>query len=331
MNILAGDIGGTNARLALFTTDGLGPLRIARERTYPSSKYPGLGEIVLEFVRDDKTEVAAACFAVAGPVVGGDIKASNLPWLIHGKALATQIGVKRTALINDFDAVGYGVTQLGAGDVETLQTGNSVKDGPIALLGAGTGLGQGLVLRMDGRTSIVPSEGGHVTFAARNEVEWGLARYLSAKYGGHISYERVLSGPGLVATYHYVVESGLAPAAPSVTDEMLQTDPAAVISAHAMADSDHACSVALALFTSIYGSQAGNVAMATLSTGGVYLAGGIAKRIIPLLRSGDFLKSFADKGRMGALLASIPVHVITNGMVGLLGAAAHAADRATAA
>ncbi len=320
MKVLAGDIGGTNARLAVFAFEGQGLSRV-HEQIYPSAKYDGLGAIVTEFRRTYTDDLSAACFAVAGPVVDGDIKTSNLPWVVHGRALAAEIDVPRTTLINDFDAVGYGVTRLAATDVETLQVGLPAPDGPIAVLGAGTGLGQGLVLRDGGRTRIVPSEGGHATLAARTDVEWGLAKYLVARYGGHVSYERVLSGAGLVSTYHYVVECGLAPAQPAVTAAMERETPAAVITNQAIAGTDQACMTAVDIFASIYGSQAGNVALMTLSTGGVYLAGGIARRIVPLLRSGDFLRSFAAKGRMSPLLSSVPVRVIMNDFVGLLGAA----------
>jgi glucokinase len=321
MNVLAGDIGGTNARLAVFAADGT-TLRCAREHIFPSATYAGLGAIVTEFRRGDSTAVDAACFAVAGPVVGGDIRTSNLPWVVRTADLAREIGVARTTLINDFDAVGFGVTRLGPKDVETLQAGVPDANGPLGLLGAGTGLGQALVLHEAGGIRVVASEGGHATFAARNEIEWGLAKFLAAQHdGGHVSYERVLSGSGLVSVYQYMVASGLAPETAAIASEMKTQLPAAVVTTHGVAGDDKACVMAVQLFASIYGSQAGNVVLATLSTGGVYLAGGIARRILPVLRSGDFLRSFTEKGRMASLLAKIPVHVITNDLVGLLGAA----------
>jgi glucokinase len=321
MNVLAGDIGGTNARLAVFAVDGT-TLRSVHDHVFPSGQYDSLATIVTEFRRNDGTDVSAACFAVAGPVVGGDIKASNLPWMVRGSELARAIGVPRTTLINDFDAVGFGVTRLGPTDIETLQPGEPDPNGPIALLGAGTGLGQGLVLREPTGVRVVPSEGGHATFAARNDVEWGLAKFLAAqKGGGHVSYERVLSGAGLVAVYQYIVSCGLAKEDPAVAAEMKTQVPAAVVTAHGVGRTDAACVMAVELFASVYGSQAGNVVLQTLSTGGVYLAGGIARRILPVLRAGGFLKSFTEKGRMAGLLSKIPVHVITNDMIGLLGAA----------
>jgi glucokinase len=321
MNVLAGDIGGTNARLAVFAVDGT-TLRSVRDHVFPSGQYDSLATIVTEFRRGDGTNVGAACFAVAGPVVGGDIKASTLPWVVRGAELARAIGVPRTTLINDFDAVGFGVTRLGPADTETLQSGTPDPTGPIALLGAGTGLGQGLVLREPTGVQVVPSEGGHATFAARNETEWGLAKFLAAQHdGGHVSYERVLSGGGLVAIYQYIVASALAKEDPVVAAEMKAQLPAGVITTRGVAGTDAACVMTVELFVSVYGAQAGNVVLQTLSTGGVYLAGGIARRILPVLRAGGFLKSFTDKGRMAGLLSKIPVHVITNDMIGLLGAA----------
>jgi glucokinase len=321
MNVLAGDIGGTNARLGVFAVEG-STLRCVREHVYPSGQYDSLATIVTEFRRDDGTNVGAACFAVAGPVVDGEIKASNLPWVVRATELAARIGVRRTTLINDFDAVGYGVTRLGPTDIETLQVGEPDPTGPLALLGAGTGLGQGLVLRESTGVRVVPSEGGHATFAARNEVEWGLKKFLAAEHaGGHVSYERVLSGAGLVSIYQYIVASGLAPENPVVAAEMKTQLPAAVVTGRGVAGTDPACVQAVQLFSSAYGSQAANVVLQTLSTGGVYLAGGIARRILPVLKAGGFMKSFTEKGRMAELLSKIPAHVITNDMIGLLGAA----------
>jgi glucokinase len=321
MNVLAGDIGGTNARLAVFAVDG-STLKCVREHVYPSGQYDSLETIVTEFQRGDGSTVGAACFAVAGPVVDGVIKTSNLPWVIRTPDLARSISVPRTTLINDFDAVGFGVTRLGPTDIETLQVGLPDPAGPIALVGAGTGLGQGLVLHEPTGVRVVPSEGGHATFAARNDIEWGLAKFLAAEHGGgHVSYERVLSGAGLVAVYQYIVASGLETESPAVAAEMKSQLPAAVVTTRGVAGTDAACVQAVQLFASVYGSQAGNVVLQTLSTGGVYLAGGIARRILPVLRAGGFLKSFTDKGRMAGLLAKIPVHVITNDMIGLLGAA----------
>jgi glucokinase len=278
---------------------------------------------VLEFGVDPGT--VGACFAIAGPVVDGAVHTSNLPWTIKDRELGAEIGVARTRLINDFDAVGHGVTRLGPNDVVALQKGLPVPDGAIALLGPGTGLGQAMLIRGPAGYRVVPSEGGHATLAARNEVEWGLVRFLGEKYGSHVSYERAISGPGLVDIFQYVVARSLAPASASVTDEMKTEPPAAVITRHAMADSDPACVMAADLMVAIFGSQAGNFALTALATGGVYLAGGVSRRILPLLQRGRFLEHFTAKGRFSHLLSVVPVNVITTDDVGLLGAAAVAA------
>lgn len=323
MKLLAGDVGGTNARLATVEVDDRGALRIVRQAVFPSPRYPGLETIVREY--GVEPDVRRACFAIAGPVVDGEVHTSNLPWTIQTAALAAGIGIPLTTLINDFHAVGHGVLQLAPDDVHTLQAGTPVAGGAIALIGPGTGLGQAMVIRDEHDYRVEPSEGGHASLAARSEVEWGLVQYLIARHGPHVSYERAVSGPALIDLYGYVVERGLAPKRDPVAAEMAAENAAAVITRHALAGSDDACAAAVELFVSLLGSQAGNFALAALATGGVYVAGGIARRIVPLLERGSFLRSFADKGRMGRLLAAVPVHVIVNDSVGLLGAAAVAA------
>lgn len=322
VRLLVGDIGGTNTRLAAIEATAAGMV-VVRQQTLSSPKYKTFAQAVLDFGVDPGT--AGACFAIAGPVVDGAVVASNLPWTIHATDLATAIGVPRTHLINDFDAVGHGITRLGADDVVALQQGTPVPDGAIALLGPGTGLGQAMLIRGPAGYRVVPSEGGHVTLAARTEIEWGLVRFLAEKYGGHVSYERAISGPGLVDIYHYVVESAIAPASATVAEEMKVELPAAVITRHSIDSSDPACMKATDLFVAIFGSQAGNFALTALATGGVYLAGGVSRRILPLLQRGAFLKHFADKGRFNHMLSAVPVYVITTDAVGLMGAAAVAA------
>jgi glucokinase len=319
VRLLVGDIGGTNTRLATMEATAAG-MAVFRQKTLSSRKYPTFSQAVLDFGVDPGT--VGACFAIAGPVVDGAVHTSNLPWTIQERELAAEIGVARTHLINDFDAVGHGVTRLGPNDVVELQKGLPVPDGAIALLGPGTGLGQAMLIRGPAGYRVVPSEGGHVTLAARTEIEWGLVRYLAEKYGSHISYERAISGPGLVDTYHYIVERGIAPGSAAVAEEMRTDLPPAVITRHAIDRSDPACVSAAELLVAIFGSQAGNFALTALATGGVYLAGGVSRRILPLLQRGDFLEHFADKGRFSHLLSAVPVYVITSDDVGLLGAAA---------
>ena len=320
MIVLAGDVGGTNARLALVELDGRGA-RITRDARYRSRDYPGLTPIVGRFLADAGSRPDRACFGIACPVVGDDCTAPNLPWTVDARRLAADIGIPRTAIINDFIAVGYGIELLGPSDLATLQEGAPTPRGPIALIGAGTGLGQGFLIWEGDHYRALASEGGHGDFAPSGEVQRGLLLHLRRQFG-RVSWERLLSGPGIVNAYRYLLASGVAPERTVVHDEMEKEDPAMVISRHGTAKTDCLSDRALDLFCQIFGAQAGNLALTVVSTGGVYLAGGIAPRLIERLRSGLFLNAFRNKGRMSELLSRIPVHVIMNPNVGLLGAAA---------
>ena len=323
MKVLAGDIGGTHARLALVeVTDGA--TRIVHDRRFASRSAPGLAPIVRGYLAQAPAAPERACFGIAGPVVDGECRTPNLPWMVSAPALAADIGIPHTTIINDFDAAGYGLGRLGPADLVTLQPGMRAEHGTIALIGAGTGLGQGFLVWDGGRYRVHASEGGHVNFAARDAVEWGLRGTLMDEFG-HVSYERILSGAGLAHLYSYLAVTGFAAERPEVRLEMERDDPAAVVSRHALAGDDPLSVKALDIFASVYGAQAGNLALTVLATGGVYLAGGIAPRIIAKLGDGTFLAAFRGKGRLSDLVARIPVHVIMSPDVGLLGAAAAAA------
>ena len=323
MRVLAGDVGGTNARLALAEVEGPS-VRIDRERRYASRDYPGLAPIVREFLRECQERPQRACFGVACQLVGDECRAANLPWTIAVQSLAAEIGVPRTAVINDFAAAGHGLACLTPPDLATLQAGEPDATGPVALLGAGTGLGEAFLLWDGTHRRVHSSEGGHTDFAPRDDVQFGFAEYLRRRYG-HASRERVLSGPGLADAYLYLASAGRAPEQPAVRAEMEREDPAAVVTRHALAGSDALCSDALDLFVEAFGAQAGDLALTVVATGGVYLAGGIAPRIVERLRDGPFLAAFRDKGRKAGFLSRVPIHVVLNPDVGLLGAAAAAA------
>lgn len=323
MIVLAGDVGGTNARIATVELNGR-TARVAQQSRYPSRDYPGLTPIVRGFCEGLASRPDRACFGIACPVVGDDCTAPNLPWTINARKLADEIGIPRSTIINDFVAVGYGVELLGPADLATLQEGTPATQGPIALIGAGTGLGQGFLLWEGDHYRVLPSEGGHGDYAPHNKLQTGLLQFLHEQFG-RVSWERLLSGAGMVNLYRYLLAAGAAPEQPSVCSEMEKEDPAAVITRHALAKTDCLADRALDLFCELLGAQAGNLALTVISTGGVYLAGGIAPRIAERLKSGPFLTAFRDKGRMTELLSRIPVHVITNPNVGLLGAAAVAA------
>jgi glucokinase len=318
--VLGGDVGGTNARLAIVELDGR-TARITRERKYPSRDYPGLAPIVRRFCEEEGARPDRACFGIACPVVGDDCTAPNLPWTTNARHLAAEIEIPRTTIINDFVAVGYGIESLGPSDLATLQEGKPEPQGPIALIGAGTGLGQGFLLWEKDHYRVLASEGGHGDFAPRGALQAGLLQFLGRQFD-RVSWERLLSGPGMVNTYRYLLAAAVAPEQAAVRTEMEQEDPAAVIARHALAGTDCLSDRALDLFCEILGAQAGNLALTVVATGGVYLAGGIAPRIVDRLRSGPFLTAFRDKGRLSELLSRIPVHVIVNPNVALLGAAA---------
>jgi glucokinase len=321
--VLAGDVGGTNARLATVELEG-GAARLVHQSRYPSADYPGLAPIVHRFFEEAGSRPDRACFGIACPIVGDDCSAPNLPWTTNARALAADIGIPRTAIINDFAAVGYGIELLGPADLVTLQEGTPAPQGAIALIGAGTGLGQGFLIWQGDHYRVLPSEGGHGDFAPSGEVQAGLLRALGEQFG-RVSWERLLSGPGIANIYEYLRASGAAPEQPAVRAELDTDDDGKVIVGHALDRNDGLSVRALELFWEVLGAQAGNLALTVLATGGVYIAGGIAPRIVGRLDGSSFLTAFRNKGRLSPLLARIPMHVIMNPSVGLLGAAAVAA------
>lgn len=306
MIVLAADIGGTASRLALLELDAGLPRIIAR-LSAPSRRVSSLGALAREFLAG-KHPAARACLAVAGPVAGGRVKTTNLPWIVDARVLATEIGVPETILINDFAAIGESLPFLTSDDLVVLQAGVRDPTGPIALIGAGTGLGQGFLFHDGVRYRVRDSEGGHATFASRTERERRLYVFLESRVGP-VSWERILSGSGLVAVYEHL--SGTSSA----------EEPAA-ISARGLAGTDPVAVEALDLFAAVYGAQAGNLALTVLATGGVYLAGGIAPKLIAKLRDGTFMEAFRSKGELEPFLARVPVHVIVNPDAALFGAAA---------
>jgi len=324
--LLAGDIGGTKSLLGVFEHDGTRLIPVVEDR-YESRRFDGIATMARPLLARAGGTIDVACFGIAGPVVGEECRALNLPWMIHRMRLAEEIGVARTLILNDFQAAGRGLEHLAPDDTVPLQEGTPAPRGTIALIGAGTGLGEGFITQDGDRRFVHPSEGGHADFAPRSAIEWRLRERLARQHG-HVSYERILSGAGLEELYSFVVDSGLAPGSRDVRAEMDAGDPAAVVTSRSAAGTDPACRQALRLFVSIYGAEAGNLALKVMAAGGVYLAGGIAPRIVATLRDGEFIRSFRDKGRHEPFLESIPVRVVVNDRVGLLGAAAAAAEAA---
>jgi glucokinase len=332
--VLAGDIGGTKSNLGLFEVMGgvgesLRPLRSAK---LPSAEYSSLAPLLEDFLGEDAREVRAACFGVPGPVIENRAEITNLPWALDGSALSSVIGGHVVALINDLVAMAQGVPLLGEDELATLHPGGpgAAGSGNLALIAAGTGLGMALMPRIGGTWAPVPSEGGHMDFAPRNEDEVGLLFYLREVVGGRVSLERVVSGPGLYNLYGYLRDRAGLPESPRVRRALEEgEDPARVIGEAALADDPAQactlCSRAVEMFVSAYGAAAGNLALVGTATGGIYIGGGIAPKLLPRLQDGTFLSAFLDKGRFRDFLEAVPVRVILNDRAALLGAARHAA------
>ena len=329
MRVLAGDIGGTKTLLQIAECTG-GRCRAVRAQRFDSGVYDGLSSIVDEFLKGEKSggRIKAACFGIAGPIrdtpKGQSVKVTNLPWEIHGRELKRRFRIPRLQLINDFQAIGYGIEALGRKDLVVLQKGKAIRHGPCALIGAGTGLGQGILFWQRDHYEPVATEGGHANFAPVNALQIELTRYL-LKTVGRTSWELVLSGHGLVRLYGFLKEQGIASESAALAQTMRNGDPAAAITSAALESNDALANAALDLFVDIYGAQAGNLALTTGARGGVYVAGGIAPKIIPRLTDGRFLRAFLGKGKMSSYVETIPVRVVTNAETGLIGAALAAA------
>lgn len=325
--VLAGDIGGTKTHLALFSVHRE-KLRSESVRTFPSKRYSGLVPVLKEFLATEQTKIDSACFGIAGPVVDGTVKTPNLPWMIDTVELRHALKLDAVSLLNDLEAGAYGIFTLNNDEFCTLNEGTIRQSGNKALIAAGTGLGQA-ILHDDGRHfHPLASEGGHADFAPRDELEIELLRYLIGRFG-HVSYERVISGPGLFNIYRFFKESRGVEEPKSLTDQFAAADdPSAVISKAALAKEAEICVKSLELFVSIYGAEAGNLALRAKSVRGLYIGGGIAPKILAKLKDETFMRAFVDKGRYTDLLTAIPVQVVLNDQAALRGAAYYAAHLA---
>jgi glucokinase len=323
--ILAGDIGGTNARLAYFQPQN-GRFQLVSERVFPSREHRGLGEIVTRFLDESGTRPEAACFGIAGPVRNGRVETSNLPWVIEQGALAKQIHLATTLLINDLEASAWGIGALGTEDFVTLNPGAGSVAGNQAVIAPGTGLGEAGLFWDGSRHHVFACEGGHTDFAPQGDLQIELLRFLVKRFG-HVSYERILSGPGLVSVYEFLCASGCGKESPTLSAAMQSGDAAAAISRAALSGDDALASRALDLWIAVYGAETSNLGLKIMSTGGLFLTGGISPKILPRLEAPVFMEAFLDKGRMRPLVEAMPVHVVTNEKAGLLGAARCAAVR----
>jgi len=325
MLVLAGDIGGTSTRLAFFDADS-GRLSLLAAARYPSREAGRLEQIVSQFIREHGLAAEQACFGIAGPIRQGRVRTPNLPWSVTADDLARTLGLAEVQLINDLAANACGIDLLGPEDFEVLNRGEADPTGTLAVISAGTGLGEAFAC-WDGSThQPFASEGGHADFAPRNELEAELLLYLRAEHG-RVSTERVVSGPGLRNIYRFLHDACRQPETPAIAEAMRRGDPSAVIAGAGLAGECPLCGETLDLFVSLFGAEAGNLALRVLATGGVYLGGGIAPKIIERLKGPGFMQAFTAKGRLSPLLEAMPVRVILNEQTALLGAGRYAARR----
>ena len=321
--ILAGDIGGTNTRLALVDAT-TAELRVVAEKTFPSRERTSLEATIAEFLQPQGCKLTSATFGIAGPVRNGRCEATNLPWVVDARAVAKRLRLERVGLINDLEANAYGIAALQSKDFVVLNKGVRNARGNRAIISAGTGLGEAGMYWDGERHRPFASEGGHVDFAPRNHLETELLNYCLEHYR-RVSYERLVSGPGLVNVYQFLRDTGKAKEPAWLADEMRRGDPAPTISRHAVDGKSLLCLHALEIFVSLYGAEAGNLALKLMATGGVYLGGGIAPRIIAKLKEPEFMNAFNVMGRMKRPLQAMPVRVLMSSKTTLLGAARYAA------
>jgi glucokinase len=321
--ILAGDIGGTKSNLGLFREDDLRSPLI--EESVRSRDFAGLEQIIAEFlVRTTPVgPITRACFGIAGPIVDECSETPNLPWIVRAQKIRELLRVDAVRLINDLKATAHGVLLLRPDELVTLNAGGAHAAGNAALIAAGTGLGEALLHWNGTLYQPVASEGGHADFAPRNDIEIELLKYLIQRFG-HVSYERVLSGPGLFNIYSFMRDSGYAGEESWILEKFKESDPSAVISQAAIAGKSELCARALETFVSIYGAEAGNLALKAMAISGVYVGGGIAPKIVAKLQDGMFMRAFTAKSRLSDLLQKVPVYVILNPKTALYGAASAA-------
>jgi glucokinase len=319
MIILAVDLGGTKTLFQLSNEIG----EVLAEVELASQSYDSFDDALAAFFSLDAAKaysVDSACFAIAGPVDGRKAQVTNLPWQIDADDILTKFPINRLVLCNDFAAVGYGISALSKEDVITLQTGTPSQDTSVrAVIGAGTGLGQALLVKQDEQWQVLATEGGHVDFAPQDANQDLLLQHMRERFG-NVSYERVLSGPGLVEIYEFLRGYLQKDEDPALRQAMIMNDPAAAISQFANQQSDSLAADALAMFFKVYGAQTGNLALACLPYGGIYIAGGIAVKNLDWFENSEFLSAFNAKGKMTDLMQRFPIHVIKHPQVGLLGA-----------
>lgn len=322
--ILAGDVGGTKTILALFETED-GDVKYLRKEQFSSAYYPTFTELLTSFLTDaDCPMITAVCIGVAGIVVDGRCETTNLPWVLSSKEIGERVNSQNVWLLNDLEATAWGLLDLPEYNFVELNPDAQRQQGNIAVVAAGTGLGEAIIAWDGDSYHVLASEGGHADFAPTNEHEIALLRHMLEKYPEHISCERLISGEGLVNIYQFLKQIGYAPASPETEQQMAERDHAAVIGEAGVAGNDALCVEALNMFCRLYGAESGNLALKCLPYGGVYLAGGIGAKILPVLQQGEFMRGFLTKGRCRPVLQRISVKVCINPEVALLGALSYA-------
>jgi len=322
--LLAGDIGGTKTNLAIFSPDA-GLRAPLAEATFPSGRYATLEALAQDFLKDNRFPVTHASFGIAGPVVAGRVKTTNLPWEIDATHLASSLNLASVSLLNDLEAIALAVPILQPTELHTLHPGRPAVQGTLAVIAPGTGLGEAFLVHDGARYRAYASEGGHTDFGPTNALETDLLRYLEKRFG-HVSYERVCSGRGLPNIYAFLKDSGYAAEPSWLTEQLATADDTAPIIVSAALNTEvpcDLCTATLKIFVSVLAAEAGNLALKVVATGGVYLGGGIPPRILPLLEGVQFFQAFHRKGRLTDLLTHVPVHVMLNPKLALLGAANH--------
>ena len=322
MHILAGDIGGTSARLALCDVAATSPSLLARA-TYPSRAFDGVEPILTDFLGTLPAAPVAIALGVAGPVRNGVCRTTNLPWRLSARAIATATGVGRVWLLNDLAAAAWGVEAVAEADRVVLQPGEAEPCGNQSVVAAGTGFGEAGRVWGGGRYWPFASEGGHADFAPADALDWAFQCWLGSGHG-HVSWDRIVSGPGIIAIHSFLTGERGASVPAFLEEAMAAGDPAAAIADAALSGRDALCREVLDRFAGYFGAEAGNHALKLMATGGVYIAGGIAPKILPRLTDGPFLDAFAAKGRMADLMRRMPITVLCDGEVALKGAALYA-------
>jgi glucokinase len=325
--LLAGDIGGTKTLLALYSP-AAGARRPVAEAEFHSASYPGLDAIAREFLAREKRTADCACFDVAGPVISGRAHLTNLPWDVEEAALCRSLGLQRVMLLNDLKAIAYAVPHLEPADLHTINPGTPEPNGPIAVVAPGTGLGEAFLVWGGSSYLACSSEGGHASFAPTDERQAGLLQYLAKRFG-HVSCERVCSGLGIANAYDYLREINPAAEPAAFADALARApDRTPLIVQAGLADpsGNPLAAATVEIFVSVLANEASNLALKVLATGGVYLAGGMPPRILPMLTEERFVQTFVNKGRLSDLLTRMPINVVT-ARAALLGAALYGLEQ----